>query len=883
MSHHNDCPCVNRAVLSDAFPPSSIHYSMRRQIRKEYTLYQVFIYNFTRNKRSQILFILSICTLFYPGSVRCIQQRYSYSHALRPAASVRPSYYICESSFLAIKRIDYWRNRSLKHKSSIILNSENNFRSSVGRAYKKNHVKNSRPVPDRTSKIYDSSSSNKPLRRLRENSKSISSYSSSQFVATFISLRDDLHYILEKQSHSSDRIDEGICILRSMLENLHSMKEPTKDSSNVITSIHTSISDTDLLECSKIIDESIIQLIQHFFFSIQDRKKASSTKRYWFTFYHTLQIIHKIYTTKSSLTLQNLISSPYHLISISTIRTTLKILNSLILQDDSKKKRDIVEEGSNLLYQEVDTSGDVDTKVTSQMCLSLCYRLFQRWINGYGIRQVHSKSKISSSGKIQSITTEINERDISILLNAYVIMRNMTMAHRIIALQERSDATPPLSPVAYSILIKGYGRLKDKRGLDTVVGHAKRNNIQPDIVMCNGLMDAYVNCGDVHSAYDLFLCISQAKTSWKELNINCKPNVRTYNTMLKGFAKTGNLQQSMILFNKMKVDGMFDAVTINTLVSVAVSVSQYHVAESLLSNYTDPVITSMESKGLYEHPNVEAYTELIDGYGKAGRLSEAVQLLQTMRTRGVKPNEITYTSMIGAMSRHQRLKQAKDMLRFMEAVDRIKPGIITYNAMISGLLLGCTQVKSVGNLPVQDGREWSTRVDAAVDIYTSLRYFGVRPNAITISMIIDALSRCYPSRFTEAKEILVVAEEAKIIRKDDIRVGTSMIRAHASIGDIEGCIKTYNKLEKKDLVSFNVLLDSLCKYGKVQKALLMFAQLSSKNSAREEIVPDVITYSILIGELLKVESSHALSNVKKLYKDMKFNRGIMPDCGLIDM
>jgi pentatricopeptide repeat protein len=343
------------------------------------------------------------------------------------------------------------------------------------------------------------------------------------------------------------------------------------------------------------------------------------------------------------------------------------------------------------------------------------------------------------------------------------------------------------------------------------------------------------------------------------------------------------LQQSMILFNNLKRNGMFDAVTINTLVSVAVSASSYHIAESLLLNYTEPSnVYSSDSKTFHQHPNVEAYTELIDGYGKAGKLSEAVQLLQTMRTRGVKPNEITYTSIIGALSRHRRIKQAKDMIQFMQTVDRIRPGSVTYNAMISGLL-GSSASVSAGSSTRDDDYDLSPRIDTAMEIYTTMSHCGVKPNGITISTIINSLSRCQPSRFTEALQILIKAEEANVIRRSDFRVGTSMIRAYASIGDVDGCLGIYNNLEKRDLISFNVLLDSLCRCGKIQKALLIFTQTSSTKAEAEKIIPDVITYSILIGELLKVGSKSAVSNVRKLYKDMKSNRDIMPDCGLIEM
>jgi pentatricopeptide repeat protein len=339
------------------------------------------------------------------------------------------------------------------------------------------------------------------------------------------------------------------------------------------------------------------------------------------------------------------------------------------------------------------------------------------------------------------------------------------------------------------------------------------------------------------------------------------------------------MKQSMVVFNNMKRNGMFDAVTVNTLVSVAVNTGCFHVAESILGNYTESSHVYTGNNALNQHPNVEAYTELIDGYGKAGRLSKAVQLLQTMRTRGVNPNEITYTSVIGALSRSRRIKQAKDTLQFMENVDRIKPGVITYNAMICGLVDSSTASLSNDD----DHRDFPSRIEIAMEVYHQMISNRVRPNSITISTLIDGLTRCQPSKFLEAKQLLSSSVRSNLIRSNDFRVGTSMIRAFASVGDVDGFLATYRNMEKRDVVSLNILLDSLCRCGKIHKALLIFSQLSSKKPSSDQIRPDVITYSILIGELLRIGTERAVSNVRNLYKDMKSNRGLMPDCALVDV
>lgn len=855
-------------------------------------------YHPTRNIWFYFLLVESIFVIVCLEQAQCMKQFYSVASRRSIRSAPAHGYYYFLSTR---KRTCPWSDQPVKHSQIALSLAKKSSHSSQHKAYnRRTNIQDSRFIPNN---LYNansktpivSTSFKRPYEKeqLQEDATTTSSPRISHLRSTLLDFQNQIYIILGKET-LLNHIHECTLLFYKMIE---ALKISSSNSPDVNTLSQSTYNEDERFECSKIIDETIQHILQYTFDSMnQNRKKSSSTAQSWKNFFSCLELLISVYANQSPHSVRNIVSPPYHLISASTIRFVLRTLNSLIIKEDSKKKLSILDEGSNnYFYQEIDSLSDPQL---IQSSLFYSYRLLQRWITGYGLRQANKSTHPfrGIQGNNSLITNEsfrIQERDIAALLNAFVVVGDMNRAHRMIALQERSDGTPPLSPVAYSILIKGYSRLRDIRGIDAAVGHARRNHIQPDIVMCNGIIDAFINCGDVDKAYDLFTCIASrtkdtltksSSSSWNKIVLECRPNVRTFNTMLKGFVKTGNLHQSMILFNDMKRNGLlFDSVTVNTLVSVAVSASSFHIAESLLSNYTDSSSAFLDNNAFQQHPNVEAYTELIDGYGKAGRLSEAVQLLQTMRTRGVNPNEITYTSIIGALSRHRRIKQAKDMLQFMETVDRIRPGAITYNAMISGLL-GSSVSGSLGSLQSDDDNDGlSHRIEAALEIYATMVYTGVKPNAITISTIIDALSRCQPSRHIEAQQILLKAVQAKVIRRNDCRVGTSMIRTYASIGDVEACLETYYSMERRDLVAFNTLLDSLCRLGKIKKALLIFSQLSSKKAVPEEIIPDVITYSILIGELLKVGSPHAMSNVRKLYQDMKANRGIIPDCGLIDM
>lgn len=504
------------------------------------------------------------------------------------------------------------------------------------------------------------------------------------------------------------------------------------------------------------------------------------------------------------------------------------------------------------------------------------FRILQRLCTGFGLQNSYDQP---SPQRLPQVQITLDERDFCMVLNGFVNTGQMNMAHRVVALQQRTAHAPPLSPVSYSILIKGYGRLKDSSGVDQVLEHARQNNITPDIIMYNSLIDAYINCDHFSKAQKLFEEIKHPKRSDKKLNLPPVANLRTYNTILKGFIKVEDFESAMKLAEEMQRSGLWDAVTTNTLVGVAVAANKFDAAESILRKHT---ITEESLGQKYKtskwHPNVEAYTELLNGYAKAGYLSKALSTLKTMRERGVKPNEITYTCIIGALAKSGKTEQAEKLMTFMSESDGIRPGVVTYNALFTGML-----VEKHSNGSDIHNPNLNVDVDKALEILSSMTDNGIKLNAITITIFVEALGRCIPSRLDQAKALVQSTCDEGIIPFGTPMVSTALIRACGNGSDLEGAISAYESILKPDLIAFNALLDTCCRCTNSKRAI----QLLERNKQRREdglshIIPDVASYGSIIACLLKVGTPAASNAMKKLYNEMKTIWAIAPDHILID-
>lgn len=551
------------------------------------------------------------------------------------------------------------------------------------------------------------------------------------------------------------------------------------------------------------------------------------------------------------------LSSPYQLIPRKTLHSGLRALIAL-----------------NGIQRKVSSRGRTGNNTT----LLLAFRILQRLITGDGVR---TRKKIY-----------VQEKDFNMALNAFAEAGRMDMAHQIVALQERSEHAPPLSPVSFSIMFKGYGRLSNPAQLDAVVKSAERNEVEPDVILLNSLMDAYINCGAIDKAEQIFSQMKNPKIDHAEIKEvlfpgkYCpQPNGRSYNTIIKGLASNGSLSAALELSQEMQSFCLWDSVTTNTLVHAAVLQGEFSLAEDLLKKHTvAPKQNSRQSSKLRQHPNVEAYTRLLDGYGKAGKLEKALSVLQWMRLEGVEPNMITYSCLIGGMGRSKKVDQAMKMIEFMKTTG-LKPTVVIYNSLISGLLNECSPPGAYGSMekPTLD-----KNVDEALAILREMMQAGVQPNTVTVSVLVNALGKCSEPRVREARALVDKLQREKVIPTDSPKVAAAFINACGIDGDIKGALAAFRQLTKPDLIAVNSFLDACCRCQRINLAKKTFDFYFRKQRKEDRIGagdafgPDVISFSVLISAVLKGQTTNCFEEAWTLYQEM-IKCQIVPDTTLVDI
>lgn len=187
-------------------------------------------------------------------------------------------------------------------------------------------------------------------------------------------------------------------------------------------------------------------------------------------------------------------------------------------------------------------------------------------------------------------------------------------------------------------------------------------------------------------------------------------DVITYNTLSKGYAKFGKLEQCFELFRHMRSRNIKPSqVSYGILLDCCINEKKMDQAVE--------VFNEMTAQGLVM--NTVLYTTLIKGFARAEQVNQAMSVYKQMREVGgksVSPDLITFSILIKANCDAGRLEDALGLLNTMIEM-QLCPDEVIFN----NLLGGCVRENSS---------------DLAKRLYNNMIEGGVKPSNATFSILV---------------------------------------------------------------------------------------------------------------------------------------------------
>ncbi|KAL0719477.1 hypothetical protein Bca4012_068801 [Brassica carinata] len=173
---------------------------------------------------------------------------------------------------------------------------------------------------------------------------------------------------------------------------------------------------------------------------------------------------------------------------------------------------------------------------------------------------------------------------------------------------------------------------------------------RPDVPLLNSLMDMYGKCGEVVYARRVFDGMSSKDlTSW--------------NIMLNSYAINGDIEEEIKLFGTMIEWGVApDGITFVALLSGC--------SDTGLTEYGVSLFERMETE-FRVSPALEHYACLVDILGRAGRIQEAVKVIETMP---FKPSGSVWGSLLNSCRLHGNVSVGEIAAKELFVLEPHNPG-----------------------------------------------------------------------------------------------------------------------------------------------------------------------------------------------------------------
>ncbi|KAG8374654.1 hypothetical protein BUALT_Bualt10G0018500 [Buddleja alternifolia] len=327
------------------------------------------------------------------------------------------------------------------------------------------------------------------------------------------------------------------------------------------------------------------------------------------------------------------------------------------------------------------------------------------------------------------------------------------------------------------------------------------------IISSNKRITAYIRCGDLNSAMDVFLSMKMRTTvTWNSILAGFsskpgklkdaeelfdkipEPDTVSYNVMLACYFKNGAVDAAKEFFNQVPVK---DIASWNTMVSGFLQNGRMDEAQELFC--------------VMPTRNAVTWNAMISGYVEAGNMESALDLFEKAPVKGV----VAWTGIITGYMRCGKVELAEKTFEGM--VDK---NLVTWNAMIAGY--------------IENGRG-----EDGLKLFKEMLELGIRANPSTLSSVLLACSNLSVLKF--GKQVHQLMHKSPLYL--DATVGTSLISMYCKCGVLEDAWKLFQEMPRKDVVTWNAMISGYAQHGVSDKALNLFDEMRNK-----EMKPDWITF-----------------------------------------
>ncbi|KAI4331830.1 hypothetical protein L6164_016785 [Bauhinia variegata] len=287
----------------------------------------------------------------------------------------------------------------------------------------------------------------------------------------------------------------------------------------------------------------------------------------------------------------------------------------------------------------------------------------------------------------------------------------------------------------FSIILKACVGLMDVNKGREVHAMVNKLDLCSDVSIANALIDMYNKCGRISYACHVF-------------DKMVERDVGSWTSMISGFCNRGEIEQALMLFERMELEGLEpNDFTWNAILAA--------YARSSESNKAFEFISRMKREGFV--PDLVSWNALISGFSQNRKAREAFHLFREMLISRIQPNHVTITALLPACGSAGSIEKGREIHGFI-----YRKGL-DFNVFIVSALIDmyskCGNMKIArcvfDKIPNKNIVSWNAMIDcygkcgminSSLELFKKMQEEGLQPNEVTFTCI---LSACSHSGFLE--------------------------------------------------------------------------------------------------------------------------------------
>lgn len=288
-------------------------------------------------------------------------------------------------------------------------------------------------------------------------------------------------------------------------------------------------------------------------------------------------------------------------------------------------------------------------------------------IKGYG--QNHNlKGSIDIYNELKDNNLKANDIIYGCLLNSCVKCNKVDLLDSFYNNMLNDKIEP--NAIIYTTMIKGYNKAKKFQKAFELFESIKTDNKEVlNIVIYNAILDACVESNET----------GKLKKIFKELTENAKnkencptPNVITYSTMIKGLAKSGEIEDAQKIYEFVLNNfDEIDEVLFNTIADGFARSNHEAIALSVLDE--------MKKRNIKRSSII--YSILMRMYSYMNREDKCVAMFNAMKEDNIEPSLITYTILMQMYIKKKKINDAMKVFNELDA--KLEADFVSYNFIIN--------------------------------------------------------------------------------------------------------------------------------------------------------------------------------------------------------